>query len=722
MTFYTKCVILFVAEAALLFFYSRALGQVINYDESKAGSYTLPDPLLLPDGKKITTTLQWTEQGRPGTLKLFKDNVYGQFPGKPGSMHFIVRNVDRTALGGLATRKQVTVFFINAPDAPSMELLLYLPNNTEGPVPAFAGLNFYGNQSVNADPGIIITNRWVKNNAAYGITNHKATESSRGMQASRWPVEELMKQGFALVTAYYGDLEPDYPAGWETGIRTSLKTELGIPENEWGAISAWSWGLSRMMDYLQTEPAINAKQIALTGHSRLGKAALWAGANDTRFALIISNESGEGGAALARRNYGETIEKINLSFPHWFSPVYKTYNQQPHNLPVDQHQLLALIAPRPLYVCSAVEDRWSDPKGEFLGAFHAGPIYQLYNKASLSTNIMPPVEQPTGETLRYHIRNGAHGITIYDWKQHIAFAKKQFNLYSLTVLTNGSGSVTRNPNQVNYTSGTSITLTATPATGYKFSGWSGAATGTTNPLTVIMTGNKSITANFTLVIGQQVASFTLINATTDQPIRNLVSGDVINIAAIKNLNIRANTNPLKVGSVKFNLSGKQIKNSTENTAPYALFGDNNGNYNSWTPAIGSYTLSATPYSGASGSGTASTPLTISFSVINQAIATNNTARLAKAPELAGDPVQLMAYPTPTSDGRLQVSLTGNLEGELIYTLVSALGERLGSDTLILAEPTPVIAFDFSQQMRVAGVYYLLLEGKNLKVRLKLMQQ
>jgi hypothetical protein len=247
------------------------------------------------------------------------------------------------------------------------------------------------------------------------------------MQASRWPAEDLIKNGFALVTAYYGDLEPDHKDGWKTGIRTTLKEDLKIKEEEWGAIGAWAWGLSRMMDYLVTEPAINARQVALTGHSRLGKAALWAGANDTRFALIVANESGEGGAALARRNFGETVARINQAFPWWFSPAYKKYSANPQQLPVDQHQLLALMAPRPLYVSSALEDRWADPKGEFLGAKNAEPVYQLYRKAGLGVTEMPAVEQPVGETIRYHIRNGKHDITAYDWQQHLSFARKQFN-------------------------------------------------------------------------------------------------------------------------------------------------------------------------------------------------------------------------------------------------------------------------------------------------------
>ncbi|GEO03449.1 hypothetical protein AAE02nite_11130 [Adhaeribacter aerolatus] len=346
-------------------------------------------------------------------------------PDKPAGMRFKVRNENKNALGGLATRKQITIYFTQAVDAPSMEVLLYLPNHVSGPVPAFAGLNFSGNQSVHPDKGIFMSDRWINNNQK-GIQRNRATEASRGSQASRWPVETLLKNGFALVTAYYGDLEPDHADGWQTGIRTSLQQELNLAPDQWGAIGAWAWGMSRIMDYLETEKRINSKQVALTGLSRIGKAAVWAGANDARFALVVSNESGEGGAALARRNYGETIAQLNRSFPHWFSPAYKNYNQAPDKLPVDQHQLLALIAPRPLYVCSAAEDQWADPQGEFLSAVHAGPVYQLYGKTGLGTAQMPAIEKPVGETIGYHIRTGKHDINLYDWQQHLAFAQKHF--------------------------------------------------------------------------------------------------------------------------------------------------------------------------------------------------------------------------------------------------------------------------------------------------------
>jgi len=399
----------------------------INYDESKVPPYTLPDPLILPNGKRITTAEQWTQQQRPAMLKLFAENVYGRMPGKPEQMHFIINSIDSSALGGKAIRKQITIFFTQEPSSPSMELLLYLPRSAKAPVPVFTGLNFSGNQTVNNDTGIHLSTRWIDNDSEKGIVNNRATEASRGTSASRWPVEEIISRGYGLATAYYGDLEPDYSEGWKTGIRTTLQSELHIQPDEWGAIGAWAWGLSRIMDYLETDASVDAKEVVITGHSRLGKAALWAAANDTRFAIVVSNNSGEGGAALSKRWYGETIARINTSFPHWFCPKYKTYNDKAELLPVDQHILLALMAPRPLYVASASEDQWADPKGEFLSAKNAEPVYALFGKKGLDVNDMPPVDYPVGETIRYHIRTGKHDITLYDWQQYMNFADTQFS-------------------------------------------------------------------------------------------------------------------------------------------------------------------------------------------------------------------------------------------------------------------------------------------------------
>ena len=334
----------------------------INYDEAKMPPYALPDPLQLPNGKHITTAEQWMQEQRPAMLQLFANNVYGRMPGKPQHMHFVVNSLDSSSLNGKAIRKQITIFFTQQPSSPSMELLLYLPRSVKGPVPVFTGLNFSGNQSVSHDAGIHLSTRWIDNDSQKAIINNHATEGSRGSEASRWPVAEIISRGYGLATAYYGDLEPDYPEGWKTGIRTTLQSELNINADEWGAIGAWAWGLSRIIDYLETDPSVNPKQVVITGHSRLGKAALWCAANDTRFAIIVSNNSGEGGAALSKRWYGETIARINTSFPHWFCPKYKEYNGKANLLPVDQHILLALMAPRPLYVASASEDQWADPK------------------------------------------------------------------------------------------------------------------------------------------------------------------------------------------------------------------------------------------------------------------------------------------------------------------------------------------------------------------------
>lgn len=397
-----------------------------NYDETKVGAYQLPDPLLKKKGKRIKTDRKWEKKQRPAILATFAEHVYGRFPGVSQNMHYKVVSVDNQALGGRATRKQISIFFSNAADSAGMDVLLYLPNNASGPVPVFIGLNYYGNHSTHADTGIIISRKWMRKNDEYKIVNNRATEGSRGAQASRWPVEEIISRGYGVATAYYGDLEPDHEEGWKTGIRSSLQNDLNIKPEEWGAIGAWAWGLSRMMDYLETDKEVDATKVAITGHSRLGKAALWAAANDRRFAMVISNNSGEGGTALARRNYGETVERINTAFPYWFHSKYKEYNKKVDQLPVDQHMLLALMAPRPLYVASAEEDQWADPKGEFLSAKGAEPVYALYQKRGLGVEQMPPIEQPVGEYIRYHIRTGKHNITLYDWQQYLDFADKHF--------------------------------------------------------------------------------------------------------------------------------------------------------------------------------------------------------------------------------------------------------------------------------------------------------
>jgi len=399
-----------------------------NYDEAKVPQYELPDPLLLKNGERVSSETVWVEQRRPEVLRLFEKEMYGRSPKKPKRMQFELVDLEAEALSGLAIRKQVVIRLKGSSEAPSMNLLIYLPSNAPKPVPAFLALNFQGNHSIHPDPAIFLSDRWMREGGE-GVVNHRATEDSRGAAAPRWPVEMILARGYAVATVYYGDLEPDHAEGWHEGIRSEFgpkPKEGSLPKAAWGAIGAWAWGLSRALDYLETDPDIDAERVAVMGHSRLGKTAVWAGAQDDRFAMVISNDSGCGGAALSRRRFGETVKRINTSFPHWFNGNFKKYNEAEDTLPLDQHMLLALVAPRSLYVASAAEDQWADPRGEFLSALSAGPVYRLFGLDGLGVDEMPEIEQAVGERIGYHIRSGKHNVTDYDWEQYLRFADRQF--------------------------------------------------------------------------------------------------------------------------------------------------------------------------------------------------------------------------------------------------------------------------------------------------------
>lgn len=387
-------------------------------DEIRALRSTLPDPLEnCPDAET------WVSRRRPEILKLFQSQMYGYSPAAPDKLTFDVTSVAAGALGGRAVRKEITLRVFDMP----LHLLVYLPAQAAKPVPVFVGLNFPGNHTIHADPGITIIGQWMQDDKTRAQTLTLPAASTRGKSAKRWPLDLILARGYAVATLSRVEIEPDIPDGWIHGLRGAWLRQSGksgMAADDWGAIAAWAYGLSRALDYLETDPDIDARRVAVLGHSRLGKAALWAGAQDERFAMVISSNSGEGGAALARRRSGETTALLNQRFPHWFCANFRQYNDREDHLPFDQHELIALIAPRPVYVASAKEDLWADPLGEFLAARSAEPVYRLLGKPGLGVDDMPDVNRPVGGTIGYHLRAGPHDITTYDWEQYLDFADR----------------------------------------------------------------------------------------------------------------------------------------------------------------------------------------------------------------------------------------------------------------------------------------------------------
>ncbi len=398
----------------------------VNYDESKVPLYKLPDPLVFPGGRKVKTVKSWENRRRPQIFGIFEDQVFGKKPaGLKISSFRIVEESNATPYKN-GRRKQVEMLLKKDDRELRIQLLMYLPANIEK-ASLFLGCNFYGNHSVTNDVEVKITDSWCRDNPSFGIINNQLTEQSRGVEADRWPIQMILDAGYGLATMYYGDVDPDRD-DFTDGVHPFAYTEgqTRPAPNEWGAISAWAWGLSQAMNYLETDPGVDASKIVVIGHSRLGKAALWAGVTDPRFAIVVSNNSGCGGAALSCRKFGETVKRINTSFPHWFCGNFKAYNNNEDSLPVDQHELIALIAPRPVYIASAKDDLWADPKGEYLSGYYASPVYQLYGSKGLLSPDQPPVTQPVMNQIGYHIRTGKHDITEYDWQQYIRFADIHF--------------------------------------------------------------------------------------------------------------------------------------------------------------------------------------------------------------------------------------------------------------------------------------------------------
>ena len=390
-----------------------------NYDEAKVPKFELPDPLVCFDGRQVTDASMWRDVRRPEILDAFAEQVYGRTPAFETHMRYETTSADRPVFNGLANRKEVRIRMFADEQAPWIDLLLYTPSRTTGPVPAFLSLN-YGNQGVSADPD---------------ITPSRNSICGRGEHAHRWPLELLLERGYAVASFHGGDIELDRHGsgcrftleGWQTGIRHYVMQQAGHTElasDQWGSIAAWAWGLSRALDYLQTDPLIDGHRVAVIGHSRTGKAALWAGAQDQRFSLVISNNSGQGGAALARRRYGESVAASYALSGIWYCRNYEKYGNNESELPVDAHLLIAAMAPRPVYVASAELDRWADPRGEFLAVLHAEPVYRLFGLTGVGVEEMPEVDQPVGRTAGYHIRAGDHEITNWDFERYLDFADR----------------------------------------------------------------------------------------------------------------------------------------------------------------------------------------------------------------------------------------------------------------------------------------------------------
>ncbi|HUB27167.1 MAG TPA: hypothetical protein VL992_17200 [Tepidisphaeraceae bacterium] len=392
-------------------------GIPVNYTEAKVGTYTLPDPLKLENGQPVTDADTWFNQRRPEIIRLYEEDQYGRAPGRPGDMSWNVFDTGTPAFGGKAIRKQITIYFSADKSGPQMDLLLYLPADAGKAVPVLLCANFFANNLAVDDPGVKVGRRWdLKTKARV-----PATMPARVF--GHLNVPNVIGHGYGIATVNYADIDPDAPGAIMQGVR-ALYLKPGQTEpaaDEWGTIAAWAWGLSRAMDYLQTDPGVDPNRVGLFGVSRLGKTVLWATANDPRFSLVIASCSGEGGAKISRRNYGETVKHMVARYSYQFCANYAKFADDPNTLPVDGNMLISLIAPRPVLLQTGNTDRWSDPKGEFLAAVAAGPVYRLLGKDGLDTDTMPDANQPILHDIGYFMHVGPHGSLPSDWDQYFAF-------------------------------------------------------------------------------------------------------------------------------------------------------------------------------------------------------------------------------------------------------------------------------------------------------------
>ncbi len=375
----------------------------------------LPDPLVRFNGERVTTKDQWFKERRPELKNLFERYMYGK-AAPAVKVHAKVERIDAKALNGKATLKEITLS-LGTPDGPKINLLLVVPNKRTKPAPVFVGMNFCGNHAVLDDPKIHLNTNWIYANQK-GVKNNRATDASRGTSKDVWNVEDAIDRGYAVATFYSGDIDPD-----RSDVREGVQRAIG-KDVDWGTIAAWAWGYQRVIDYLVTDADIDATAIIAVGHSRLGKTALLAGAFDDRIAVVIPHQAGCGGTAPSRGKIGESVKRINTSFPHWFNGAFKKFNDQPDKLPFDQHCLVAMCAPRPVLLSNAVEDTWANPDGQFEMLVAADPVYRLVGSKGIAAKTPPARGKLMDSPLGYFIRDGKHSMNREDWRAFLDYADK----------------------------------------------------------------------------------------------------------------------------------------------------------------------------------------------------------------------------------------------------------------------------------------------------------
>ncbi|MSR81141.1 MAG: acetylxylan esterase [Gemmataceae bacterium] len=387
----------------------RTAPNAANYDESKANpNPTLPDPLTLRNGKKVTTAEMWRKERRQEIVEDFDREVYGRVPKELPKVGWKVTDTKNEEVGGVATITKKLIGHVDNSSFPKItvdiQLTLTTPAAAKGPVPVIMEFGF-GGRGFGPPPG--------------------------PRAAPTWQAQVLAKGwGYAIIVP--NSIQADNGAGLTQGIIGLGNKGQPRKVDDWGALRAWAWGASRALDYFETDPTVDAKKVGIEGLSRYGKAAIVAMAYDERFAIGFIGSSGAGGAKLHRRNFGEQVENVAGSGEyHWMAGNYLKYAGPltSKDLPVDSHELVALCAPRPVLISvgsQQVEGGWVDAKGMFLAGVHAGPVYKLLDKKDLGTTEFPPQETALVEgEIAYRQHNGGH-TTGPNWPTFLTFAERYF--------------------------------------------------------------------------------------------------------------------------------------------------------------------------------------------------------------------------------------------------------------------------------------------------------